>query len=238
LGGGQGRIFFHFLFVPDMFPLSSQWVIDMFPKFPMCSPKVFAITPHFNPICFAQSPPLLTYIGGPKGKALHLSIESSILGSLHSFFAMGQSNWFIATKKKVGFVKHPPLINMKQVIKYPQFIGCYLWGVLAQAKNGGELFCEISCNQWEGPSMHSRCLAFFLFKFCEGRIFFHFSMVPTMFPLSSHEVRNMFLNVFSIAPHFYPICFGKCCPPFTYIGGPKGTNCILQNITFYFVEPP
>jgi hypothetical protein len=34
---------------------------------------------------FAQSPPLLTYIGGPKGEALHLSIESSILGSLHSF---------------------------------------------------------------------------------------------------------------------------------------------------------
>ncbi len=39
-----------------------------------------------NPICFAQSPPFLTYIGGPKGEALfHLPIESSILGSLHSF---------------------------------------------------------------------------------------------------------------------------------------------------------
>jgi hypothetical protein len=36
-------------------------------------------------IRFAQSPPLLTYIAGPKGETLHLSIESSILGSLHSF---------------------------------------------------------------------------------------------------------------------------------------------------------
>jgi hypothetical protein len=50
--------------------------------------------------------------------ALHLSIESSILRSLHSFnffFAIGQSNWLIAKEKeKVGFVRHPKLINMKQ----------------------------------------------------------------------------------------------------------------------------
>jgi hypothetical protein len=44
-----------------------------------------SLAPRFNPICFAQSPPLLTYIGGPKGEALHHSIESSIVGSLHSF---------------------------------------------------------------------------------------------------------------------------------------------------------
>jgi len=44
--------------------------------------------------------------------------------------------------------------------------------------------------------------------------------------------------MFSIAPHFYPICFGKFCPPFTYIGGSKGRpNSILQNRTFYFGEP-
>jgi len=41
---------------------------------------VFPIAPHFNPICFAQSFALLTYVGAPKGEALHLSIESSILG--------------------------------------------------------------------------------------------------------------------------------------------------------------
>jgi hypothetical protein len=31
----------------------------------------------------------------------------------------------------------------------------------------------------------------------------------------------MFSKKFQITPHFYPICFGKCCPAFTYIGGPK-----------------
>ncbi len=35
-----------------------------------------------NHICFAQNPPILTYIGGPKGEALHLSIKSSILEEL------------------------------------------------------------------------------------------------------------------------------------------------------------
>jgi hypothetical protein len=33
-----------------------------------------------------------------------------------------------------------------------------------------------------------------------------FSLVPNVFP-----------NMFSIVPHFYPICFGKCCPPFSPI---------------------
>jgi hypothetical protein len=87
------RIFFIF-FVPNMFP-----------RFPMCFPRVFPIAPRFNPICFAQSPPLLTYIHGPKGEALYHSIESSNLRSLHSFnlffffFVMGQSNWLIAKIK-------------------------------------------------------------------------------------------------------------------------------------------
>jgi hypothetical protein len=31
------------------------------------------------------------------------------------------------------------------------------------------------------------------------------------------QVLNVLPNMFSIAPHFYPIWFGKCCPPFTYI---------------------
>jgi hypothetical protein len=42
----KGRIFFHFSFVPNMFPSSSQWVPI---KFPMCSPRGVP-----NPICFAQ----------------------------------------------------------------------------------------------------------------------------------------------------------------------------------------
>ncbi len=64
-GGGGERLFFLFSFVPNMFPSSSQ----------MGFPRVFPIAPHFNPICFAQSPPLLTNIGGPNGDALHLSIK-------------------------------------------------------------------------------------------------------------------------------------------------------------------
>jgi hypothetical protein len=79
---------------------------------------------------------------------------------------------------------------------------------------------EISWSQWEGPSIHSRSLAFFHFKSRVGAkgfffIFPWFPMYPTLFPSSSHHVPNMF----SIAPQFYPICFGKCCPPFTYIFG-------------------
>jgi len=55
--------------------ISSQWIPI---RFAICSPRVFPIAPHFNPICFA-------HIGGPKGESLHLSIESSILVSLNSF---------------------------------------------------------------------------------------------------------------------------------------------------------
>ncbi len=89
--GGRGRgerIFF-------IFPLSPTCSIQVSIRFPMCSLKVFPIAPRFNPICFAQSPPLLTYIGGPKREALHLSIESFTF-----FFAIGQSSWLIAKKKK------------------------------------------------------------------------------------------------------------------------------------------
>ncbi len=35
---------------------------------PFKFPFRFPIAPHFNPICLAQSPPLLTYIPGRKGK--------------------------------------------------------------------------------------------------------------------------------------------------------------------------
>jgi hypothetical protein len=69
-------------------------------RFPMCSPWVFPIAPCFNPICFAQSPPLFTYIGGWKGEALHLSIESSNFWEASRFqlLDMGQSN---STKRKL-----------------------------------------------------------------------------------------------------------------------------------------
>jgi len=62
--------------VPQVFPLSFQCVPNLFPRFVNkkflcslqvpnvpnvfpkgCSPRVFPIAPHFNPICLAQSPP-------------------------------------------------------------------------------------------------------------------------------------------------------------------------------------
>ncbi len=92
-----GKDFFFFIF--PVFPTCSFQVPN---GFPICSLRVFPIGPPFNSICFAQSSPILTYIGGPKGETLHLSIESSNLGSLCSFnfdFAMGQSNWLIAKNK-------------------------------------------------------------------------------------------------------------------------------------------
>jgi hypothetical protein len=45
----------------------------------------------------------------------------------------------------------------------------------------------------------------------------------------SHRVKakslhdaNMFTKEFPTAPPFYPICIGKCCPPFTYNTRAKG----------------
>ncbi len=116
MGWGRGGIFFSFF-------LCSQHVPFMFPRFPMCSSRVFPIAPCLNPICFAQSPPILTYIGGPKGEAHHLSIKSFILGGLCSFnffvWWANQISWL--QKKKFGLVRHPQLINMKQN-KYPQLL--------------------------------------------------------------------------------------------------------------------
>jgi hypothetical protein len=104
--GGGGFLSFSHLF-PTCSLLSSQWVLI---RFPMGSPRVFPIAP---PLCFAQSPPLLTYIGGPKGKALRLSIESSILGSLHSFnfFLQWGNQIGSLQKKKKDWTWEPPPTN-------------------------------------------------------------------------------------------------------------------------------
>jgi hypothetical protein len=56
---GRGeRFYFHELL------MCSQHVPKLFPKFSMCFPRLFPIAPNFKPICFAQNPPLLTYIHG------------------------------------------------------------------------------------------------------------------------------------------------------------------------------
>jgi hypothetical protein len=60
-----------------------------------------------------------------------------------------------------------------------------------------------------------------------GKFFFIFpwfpmcsQYVPLRFPLCFHQVPQV-SNEFSIAPHFHRTCFGKCCPLFIYVGGPK-----------------
>ncbi len=72
---------------------------------------------------------------------------------------------------------------------------------------------EISCSKWEGPSMHTRCLAFFLLSLgWWGEYFFSFfpgsqcvlTMFPIKFSMGSHQVPNMFSKL--------PICSPTCCP--------------------------
>jgi hypothetical protein len=60
------------------------------------------------------------------------------------------------------------------------------------------------------------------------------------FPVSSQKVPNfnIFPKTFPIAPQFYPICFGKYCPPGTYIGEANGRNPLFSNGTFHFGEAP
>jgi hypothetical protein len=57
-GGTGERFFFHELL------MCSYHVPKLFPKFSMCSSRVFPIAPNIKPICFAQNSPLLTYIVG------------------------------------------------------------------------------------------------------------------------------------------------------------------------------
>ncbi len=102
-------------------------------------------------------------------------------------------------------------------------VGCSLQGPRPEmvTKSFGKRKREISCRQWEGPNMHSRCLAFFSYDVLGGVgqggerdflvIFPSFLMcsqyVPFKFPIGSHDVPqfcNVFLNMCSIAPHFYP----------------------------------
>ncbi len=75
--------------------------------------------------------------------------------------------------------------------------------------------------------------------------FFHFSLVPNVFPLSSQWVPNMLPKFPMYSPTYspqhltlIPYALANCCPPFTHMGGPKGRNSTFQNRTFYLGEPP
>jgi len=109
--GVGGEIFFIF----PLFPTDSHPAPNIFLKFPLCSPRVFPIVPCFDPICFAQNPPLLTYLGGPKGDTLHLSLESSILGSLHSF------NCFLRWANQIGSLEKTKKLDRFMTHCSPKF---------------------------------------------------------------------------------------------------------------------
>ncbi len=64
-----GGRFFHFSFVPNMFPMGFLGSLGS-GRFIICSPKVFPIAPCFNPVRFAQIPPLFTFC--PKSSPFYL----------------------------------------------------------------------------------------------------------------------------------------------------------------------
>ncbi len=124
---------------------------------------------------------------------------------------------------------------------------------ISPPKNGDELFWEQKFHAANGKAQaftQGALLSCLLGFEREGRNFLYFPQVPKVFPLCSLQVPNRFTSGSKFVPqvlsvltkhvlqstssHFYPMCLGKCCPPFTCIGGPKGKNSILQNRTFYF----
>ncbi len=103
---------------------------------------------------------------------------------------------------------------------------------------------EGGCHGVKGPPFYSYgCwVGGFFFKLCwnfgveSGLSTIHFPLgwLAVGFPIflglgdgrvvkaKSSQVSDLFPKEFPIVPYFYPICFGKCSPPFIYIGGPKG----------------
>jgi len=139
--------------------MGSQYVIN---GFPMCSPRVFPIAPHFNPTCFAQSPPLLTYVGGPKGEALQLAKNRLFWGAsiVSTLFCNGPIK--LAPKKnKVGLVSHPLTnLSMKEgslfrfgamrSTEHGCFRSCYwcLWKALDEERRGAWAWFHKCLDLW------------------------------------------------------------------------------------------
>jgi len=119
--------------------------------------------------------------------------------------------------------------------------------VLAHAENGDQVFWEENFMQPMGRPKHALKVPCFLpfYVLGGGGVGENFFIFPS-FPMCLHYVPsssqwvpqfcNVFLNMFSIPPHLYPICLGKWCPPFTYTGAPKGRKYIFQNKAFCFGE--
>jgi hypothetical protein len=56
------------------------------------------------------------------------------------------------------------------------------------------------------PKHALKVSSFFLFKFGEGRIFFHFSLVPNVFSLCSFQVPNVFSLCSFQVPNVFSLC--------------------------------
>jgi hypothetical protein len=108
-------------------------------------------------------------------------------------------------------------------------------------EDGIPLVLQFICNPWKGTIFTQsgpKCFVFWGERRVKGGGRFSFftlfpmcpNYVPNQFSLSFQylpQVPNVFPKTFPIAPDFYCICFGKCCPPSNCIGGPKGRNSIL-----------
>jgi len=66
-----------------------------------------------------------------------------------------------------------------------------------------ELIVQCSLSTWTVDIPCKFCILFFLNCVFGGGM---------GVKAKSSEVPDMFSKEFAIAPHFYPICFGKCCP--------------------------
>ncbi len=75
-------------YVPSKLSMGSHQVPHMFPNFPMCSPNMFSIAPHFYLICFWQMLSSLHLHRWAKGEELYTSKNNLLFwgASVVSFF--------------------------------------------------------------------------------------------------------------------------------------------------------
>ncbi len=160
----------------------------------MCSSRVFPIAPCFNPLCFAQSPPFLTYICAPKGR--HSIFPQDVLlwgASIVStfLFVMGQSN---STKKSwtCEGVKLKPKMVMNSFRKRS------FMQPLGRLKHTLKVPCIFSflVGEWGGSQRRNFFSGFPWFPLCSLYDPNKFSSCSQQVP----QVLNVFPNMFSIAP--------------------------------------
>ncbi len=125
---------------------------------------------------------------------------------------------------------------------YPQFI----MGVLTQVKNGDEQFWKQKFHAANGNAQHA-LMNDPVVSFLRGGnsdFFLFSSLVPNVFPKSSHQVHikfpkgsqilkvfpDGFLKMFPIAPGFYPIWFAQSSTPLCITKKGQGQGCTFVSI--------